>query len=118
MKNLRQRLSNKPAPPNTEPLTLPPAWLAFLSPLIQSASETHHGPTLHPSNSVTAALTQRVKLLQEENDELYNMVKHGQVGKLQEELASLRRVVGKLECALQGKRLFSWYPQDSNIRLC
>lgn len=54
------------------------------------------------SKSVTTALIQRVKLLQDENDELYNMLRHGEVGKLHEELAALRKVVARLETALSG----------------
>lgn len=55
---------------------------------------------------MTAALTQRARLLQEENDELYNLLKHGETGKLKEEVRGLRRVVDKLEGALRGTRLY------------
>lgn len=62
------------------------------------------GPLTGPSSSstVSAALTQRVRLLQEENDELYDLLKHGETGKLKEEVRGLRRVVDRLESALRG----------------
>lgn len=56
------------------------------------------------SSTVNAALTQRVRLLQEENDELYDLLRHGETGKLKEEVRGLRRVVDRLESALRGKR--------------
>ena len=51
---------------------------------------------------MTAALTHRVKVLQEENDELYELLKVGETGKLKEDVRALRRVVQKLEGALRG----------------
>jgi hypothetical protein len=51
---------------------------------------------------VAAALTQRVKVLQEENDELYEILKSGETGKLKEDVRSLRRLTQKLEGALKG----------------
>ncbi|TFY77309.1 hypothetical protein EWM64_g6706 [Hericium alpestre] len=53
------------------------------------------------SSTVTAALTQRAKLLQEENDELYGLLQAGETGKLKEEARGLRRAVGRLETALR-----------------
>ena len=58
------------------------------------------------SNTVTTALTQRARLLQEENDELYELLKHSETGKLKDEVRGLRRVVAKLEDALNGMSLF------------
>jgi hypothetical protein len=43
-----------------------------------------------------------MKLLQEENDELYELLKSGEIGGLKEEVRGLRRVVDKLEKALKG----------------
>lgn len=57
------------------------------------------------SSTVTTALTQRAKLLQEENDELYEMLKTGETGRLKEEVRGLRRAVGRLETALRGASL-------------
>lgn len=44
----------------------------------------------------------RIRLLQEENDELYGMLTQGETGRLNEEVRALRRVVGRLESALKG----------------
>ncbi|KAK0206365.1 hypothetical protein DFS33DRAFT_584704 [Desarmillaria ectypa] len=74
-------------------VTIPPQLMALLLPHIQPEA----GPG---SSSVTSALTQRVKGLQEENDELYDILKQGETGRLKEEVRSLRRVVRKLEDAL------------------
>jgi hypothetical protein len=46
-----------------------------------------------------------MKLLQEENDELYELLKSGEVGGLKEEVSGLRRVVDRLEKALKGMGL-------------
>lgn len=54
------------------------------------------------SSSVTTALVQRAKSLQEENDELYELLKTGETGRLKENVRALRRVVQKLEGALRG----------------
>lgn len=57
------------------------------------------------SSTATTALTQRAKLLQEENDELYEMLKTGETGRLKEEVRGLKRAVGRLETALRGASL-------------
>ena len=54
------------------------------------------------SNSVTTSLIQRAKILQEENDELYELLKAGETGRLKEDVRALRRVVEKMEGALRG----------------
>lgn len=51
---------------------------------------------------MTTALTQRVKVLQEENDELYELLKSSETGRLKDDVRALRRVVQKLEGALRG----------------
>jgi hypothetical protein len=53
-------------------------------------------------NSVTVALTQRAKLLQEENDELFDLLKYSETGRLKEEVRGLRRAIRKMEGALRG----------------
>ncbi|KAK7470509.1 hypothetical protein VKT23_001935 [Stygiomarasmius scandens] len=60
-----------------------------------SSSSTAATSTMH------TALTQRVKLLQEENDELYEILKQSETGRLKEEVQSLKRLVEKLEGALR-----------------
>lgn len=97
--HLRQYLTNQPAPVVTDPISLPPPLVSLLLPHINDRS------TATPSSSsstVTAALTQRVKVLQEENDELYELLKTSETGRLKEDVRSLRRVVQKLEGALRG----------------
>ncbi|PCH41125.1 hypothetical protein WOLCODRAFT_137202 [Wolfiporia cocos MD-104 SS10] len=94
---LRQYLSNQPAPSTTDPFTLPPALVSLLLPHLNDRSS----PATAASNTVTAALTQRAKILQEENDELYELLKSGETGKLKEDVHALRRVVQKLEGALK-----------------
>ena len=66
---------------------------------------------------MTAALTQRARLLQEENDELYELLKLGETGKFKEEVYGLRKVVEKLQGALQGSRSYFHlhFPLDSDI---
>ena len=51
---------------------------------------------------MTTALTQRVKVLQEENDELYELLKTGETGRLKDDVRALKRLVQKLEAALKG----------------
>lgn len=55
------------------------------------------------SNSVMVALTQRAKLLQEENDELYELLKRSETGRLKEEVRGLRRALKRMENALNGE---------------
>jgi hypothetical protein len=94
---LRQYLSKQPGPSSTDSITLPPALLSLLIPHFNSAATKNAG-----SNTVTTALTQRAHLLQEENDELYELLKHSETGKLKDEVRGLRRAVAKLENALTG----------------
>lgn len=95
--HLRQYLSTQPAPSTTDPISLPPALVSLLLPHIKD-----HASATAASSSATAALTQRAKALQEENDELYELLKTGETGKLKEDVRALRRVVQKLEGALRG----------------
>ena len=97
--HLRQYLPNQPAPVVTDPISLPPPLVSLLLPHINDRSDATAPSS---SSTVTAALTQRVKVLQEENDELYEILKIGETGRLKEDVRSLRRVVQKLEGALRG----------------
>ncbi|KAJ7682658.1 hypothetical protein DFH06DRAFT_1161765 [Mycena polygramma] len=92
---LRQYVSAQPPPSTTEPVSLPPALTALLLPHLDSTAKSS------VSTSSTAALTQRTRLLQEENDELYQLLKQGETGKLKEEVHGLRKVVKRLEDALK-----------------
>ncbi|KAH7929421.1 hypothetical protein BV22DRAFT_1109853 [Leucogyrophana mollusca] len=97
---LRQYLAAQPDPATTDPVTLPSALVSVLLPHINKAASSGAG-TASTSSTVNTALTQRVRLLQEENDELYGLLKHGETGKLKEEVRGLRRVVERLEGALR-----------------
>ncbi len=72
--------------------------MSRLLPLINNRSPA----ATSSSDTVAAALTQRVKILKEENDELYEILKSGETGRLKEDVRSLRRVSQKLETALRG----------------
>lgn len=100
---LRQFLSVQPAASATDPVTLPPPLVSLLLPHLNPTPSLDPGSS--SSSTVTAALMQRVRLLQEENDELYDILKRGETGRLKEEVRGLRRVVTKLESALRGTSL-------------
>lgn len=53
---------------------------------------------------MTAALTARLTALQQENDELYDLLKRGTISALHEEVRELRGVTRRLEGALKGMR--------------
>lgn len=97
---LRRYLANQPAPSTSEPVTLPPPLLSLLLPHL--TDPLAGDPSSSGSNSVTVALLQRAKLLQEENDELYELLKHSATGRLKEEVRGLRRAVRRMEGALKG----------------
>ncbi|CDO71297.1 hypothetical protein BN946_scf184908.g54 [Trametes cinnabarina] len=94
---LRQFLAKQPPPSTTEPTTIPPALMSLLLPLLSE----HPSPATTGSSTATTALVQRAKILQEENDELYELLKTGETGRLKEDVRALRRVVQKLEGALR-----------------
>ncbi|KAN0097488.1 hypothetical protein V8E55_001934 [Tylopilus felleus] len=97
---LRQFLTVQPQPSTSDPITLPPTLMSVLLPHVDKAASTG-GLAGSSSSTVSTALTQRVRLLQEENDELYDLLKHGETGKLKEEVRGLQRVVDRLESALR-----------------
>ncbi|THG97532.1 hypothetical protein EW145_g7599 [Phellinidium pouzarii] len=99
---LRRYLSNQPAPSRSDPVSLPPALLSLLLPHIKSQPPSSaHGAT---SSTMTAALMQRARVLQEENDELYELLRLSETGTLKEEVHCLKRVVSRLEQALKGAK--------------
>lgn len=53
---------------------------------------------------MTAALMQRARVLQDENDELYGLLRLSETGQLKEEVRSLKKVVSRLDRALKGTR--------------
>ncbi|KAH9977933.1 hypothetical protein BGW80DRAFT_1435614 [Lactifluus volemus] len=96
---LRQYLSTQPNASLTEPLSLPPALISLLLTHIDAASA--ESGIRSSSSTVNTALAQRAKLLQEENDELYELLKSSETGKLKEEVRGLRRAVNRVETALR-----------------
>ncbi|KAF7352669.1 hypothetical protein MVEN_01232700 [Mycena venus] len=101
---LRQYVSSQPQPSPTDAISLPPALTALLLPHLDSTLPKGSGgasSSLSSGSTSTAALTQRLRLLQEENDELYQLLKQGETGKLKEEVRGLRRLVERLEGALR-----------------
>ncbi|OCH92915.1 hypothetical protein OBBRIDRAFT_885903 [Obba rivulosa] len=95
--HLRQYLSTQPTPATTEPISLPPALVSLLLPHIND----HTSDATQSSGTLTVALTHRAKVLQEENDELYELLKSGETGRLKEDVRVLRRLVERLEGALK-----------------
>ncbi|KAF8663463.1 hypothetical protein AX16_001033 [Volvariella volvacea WC 439] len=96
---LRQYLTTQAGPSSIDTISIPPNYASLLLPYIAN------DPAAHPtsgSSTVTAALTQRARLLQEENDELYELLRFSETGQLKEEVRGLRRVVVRLEAALRG----------------
>ena len=100
MTHLRQYLASQPTPTVTDPISLPPPLVSLLLPHINDRTTATSSSS--QSSTVVQALTQRVKILQEENDELYELLKTGETGRLKEDVRSLKRVVQKLEGALRG----------------
>ena len=97
---MAQLQAHLPAQPNlsdTTPLSLPPAVSSIL---LSQLSTGVPGSALSNSSTVVAALTQRARLLQEENDELYDILRFSETGKLREEVRGLRRLVQRLQSAL------------------
>ncbi|KAG6336697.1 hypothetical protein ID866_2404 [Astraeus odoratus] len=102
VERLRQYLvQHPPQPSTTDPISLPPSVVAVLLPHLTKAASTGGSSSAANSSTVNTALTHRIRLLQEENDELYEVLRHGETGKLKEEVRGLRHVVNRLENALR-----------------
>ncbi|KAI0774199.1 hypothetical protein C8Q74DRAFT_816891 [Fomes fomentarius] len=95
--HLRQFLATQPPASATEATTIPPALMSLLLPHLNH----HAAAATSNSSSAMTALVQRAKTLQEENDELYELLKVGETGRLKEDVRALRRVVQKMEGALR-----------------
>lgn len=92
---LQVYLPAQPVPSTTTPMSLPPAVSSIL------LSQLSTGSASSSSSTVAAALTQRARLLQEENDELYELLRFSETGKLKEEVRGLWRLVHRLQSALR-----------------
>jgi len=76
--------------------------LAPLTTQALSASSALAASSSSSQSATTIALTARANLLQDENDELYELLKGSEVVRLKEELGGVKKVVGRLETALTG----------------
>lgn len=56
---------------------------------------------------LVAALRQRTELLEEENEELYSVLRRSETGRLEEEVKALRKLVGKLGISLKGWKRYT-----------
>ncbi|KAI6047424.1 hypothetical protein EDC04DRAFT_2623276 [Pisolithus marmoratus] len=97
----RYLVQHPPQPSTTDVVPLPPSIVSILLPHLAKAADS--GGTIGSPNSstVNTALTHRIRVLQEENDELYEILRCGETGKLKEEVKGLRHVVERLESALR-----------------
>ena len=85
-------------------MILPPALLALLQPYASGAVSTMaKAPTLSVSewSMLASGLAHKAKLLQTENDELYEKVNESAT--LKHQVRALCKVVSKLEHALEGE---------------
>lgn len=103
-----------------EKLEVPPALVSFLAPLALGDTTASQSVTntsaANPSSSsvtasslasasLTAALRQRVVVLQAENDELGELLSAKRISRLYEENRGIKKALGTLEDALRGERL-------------
>jgi hypothetical protein len=95
---LQTYIPSQPALSNAAPLSLPPAVSSIV---LSQLSASIPGSPSSSSSTVVAALTQRAGLLQEENDELYELLRYSETGKLKDEVRGLRRLVQRLQSALR-----------------
>jgi hypothetical protein len=66
-------------------------------------------------SAIVAALRQRASMLQEENDELYAVLRRAETGRLDEEAKGLRKLIGKLERSLKGEEPILCIPRESDL---
>ncbi|KAF8605401.1 hypothetical protein BDV93DRAFT_554771 [Ceratobasidium sp. AG-I] len=88
---LRRKLPGASDPADDAAICIPPPVLALLAPLIA------HGPSTSSSAPLASAISQRIKLLQAENDELYELLRVSEAARAREEVVGLRKVVKRLE---------------------
>ncbi|GAB1519672.1 hypothetical protein RhiTH_002740 [Rhizoctonia solani] len=95
--SLRQKLPGASDPEDDAVISIPAPVLALLSPLVT------HGPSTGTPAPLSNAITQRLKLLQTENDELYELLRSSELARQREEVVGLRRTIKRLEDQLEGK---------------
>ncbi|KAF8759726.1 WTAP/Mum2p family [Rhizoctonia solani] len=85
--SLRQKLPGASDPEDDAVISIPAPVLALLSPLVT------HGPSTGTPAPLSNAITQRLKLLQTENDELYELLRSSELARQREEVVGLRRTI-------------------------
>jgi len=95
---LRKYLANQSSPSRSESVSLPPPLLSLLQPYITGQQSPDAQRT--SSSTMTAGLIQRTRVLQDENDELYEILRSSETGKLKEEVRCLKKVATRMERAL------------------
>ena len=70
--------------------------------LLQAHMKDEQSQGTQSSSTMTTALLQRTRVLQVENDELYQLLRVSETGQLKEEVRFLKKTVSKLERALKG----------------
>ena len=93
---LRRKLPGASDPADDAAICIPPPVLALLAPLVA------HGPSTSSSAPLASAISQRLKLLQTENDELYELLRVSEAARAREEVVGLRKIVKRLEGLLAG----------------
>ncbi|CAE6412263.1 unnamed protein product [Rhizoctonia solani] len=95
--SLRRKLPGASDPEDDATISIPAPILALLAPLVT------HGPSTSTPAPLSNAITQRLKLLQTENDELYELLRASELARQREEVLGLRRTIKRLENQLEGK---------------
>jgi hypothetical protein len=95
--NLRRKLPGASDPEDDAAISIPAPVLALLAPLVT------HGPSTSTPAPLSNAITQRLKLLQTENEELYELLRASELARQREEVVGLRRTIKHLEDQLEGE---------------
>ncbi|CAE6478879.1 unnamed protein product [Rhizoctonia solani] len=94
--SLHRKLPGASDPEDDADICIPAPVLALLAPLVT------HGPSTSTPAPLNTAITQRLKLLQTENDELYQLLRASESARQREEVVGLRRTIKRLEGLLEG----------------
>ncbi|KDN38188.1 hypothetical protein RSAG8_09691, partial [Rhizoctonia solani AG-8 WAC10335] len=94
--SLRRQLPGAFDPEDDAAICIPAPVLSLLAPLVT------HGPSTGTPAPLHAAITQRLRLLQTENDELYDLLRASESTRQREEVVGLRRTIKRLEGQLEG----------------
>ncbi|CAE7219923.1 unnamed protein product [Rhizoctonia solani] len=96
LSSLRRKLPGASEPDDDAAICIPAPVLSLLAPLVT------HGPSTSTPAPLHAAITQRLKLLQTENDELYELLRASESTRQREEVVGLQRTIKRLESQLEG----------------